>query len=190
MSRIGKKIIEIPQGVEVKLDGLLISVKGPKGELERIIRPEITVDIDGNQIKVSPKSDDKFSQSLWGLTRSLIANMIIGVTDGFEKKLEFIGVGYRAAVEKQQDKDKLVLNMGYSHPVEIIAQDNMNFKVEKNVITVFGINKEKVGEIATKIRAVRPPEPYKGKGIHYVGEIIRRKEGKAVAKVAGAAGGA
>ncbi len=185
MSRIGKKEILIPQEVEVTIDTNLIKVKGPKGELERKINSAVSIEKNENQLIVKPKGKDRFSQSLWGLTRTIINNMIIGTTEGFEKKLDFTGVGYRALVEKEDNKDKLVLNMGFSHPIEILAPEAINFKVEKNVITVSGIDKEQVGQVTAKIRQVRPPEPYKGKGIKYIDEQIRRKEGKAVAKTEG-----
>lgn len=185
MSRIGKKTIEIPAGVELKIDDNLVTVKGPKGELQRKIRSKVTLKKEDSNLIVSIKSPDLLSKSLWGLSRTLINNMIIGVTTGFEKKLEFTGVGYRAQVEKKDNRDKLILNIGFSHPVEIIAPENINFKVEKNVITISGIDKEEVGQVASRIRKVRPPEPYKGKGIKYIDEHIRRKEGKAVAKAEG-----
>ena len=188
MSRIGKKTIEIPSGVDIIFDGNFVTVKGPKGELARRFRSAVKITKTDNSLSVSIQRNDHFARSLWGLSRTLLSNMVTGVTEGFERRLEFHGVGYRATVEKADGKDKLVLNVGYSHPVEIVAPDNINFKVEKNKITVFGIDKEQVGHLATKIRNVRPPEPYKGKGIKYVEEIVRRKEGKAVAKVEGAAG--
>lgn len=185
MSRIGKRTIEIPKNVEVIIDQNLVRVKGPKGELEIRIRSAILVEKKENQIIVKKARKDKFAQNLWGLTRTLINNMIIGVTEGFEKKLEFSGVGYRAQVEKENDKEKLVLNMGFSHPKELVAPKGINFKVEKNTIIIIGTDKELVGNVAAKIRKVRPPEPYKGKGIKYIDEQIRRKEGKAIAKTEG-----
>jgi large subunit ribosomal protein L6 len=188
MSRIGKKIIEITPDVDVTIDGNFVTVKGPKGELTRRFRSAVKITKDDKQLKVSIKRSDRFAKNLWGLSRTLLANMVIGVTQGFERKLEFHGVGYRVTVEKEGTADKLVLNVGYSHPVEIVAPSNINFKVEKNRITVLGIDKEQVGQIATKIRQVRPPEPYKGKGIKYLEETIRRKEGKTVAKIEGATG--
>ena len=185
MSRIGKKEIEIPTGVEVNIDGNFIKVKGPKGELTQRVRSRVEVQKKDSKISVNIKDESRHSKQLWGLTRSLINNMVVGVTEGFEKKLDFTGVGYRAEVQKKDGKDNLVLNMGYSHPVEILAPENINFKVEKNIIVISGISKELVGQITSKIRKVRPPEPYKGKGIKYIDEQIRRKEGKAVAKAEG-----
>lgn len=175
MSRVGRKPIAIPSGVEVKLDNSTITVKGPKGTLSREISKEITVSIEENEILVTRPSDHKTHRSLHGTTRSIIANMVSGVTEGFSKSLELVGVGYRA----QKSGNKVVLNVGYSHPVEIEAEEGIEFDVPSNTkITVKGINKERVGAIAAKIRSVREPEPYKGKGIKYEDERIIRKEGK------------
>jgi len=185
MSRIGKKPILIPENVEIKIDGQKIIIKGPKGELVREIRPEIKAEVRGNQIFVSPKEETKpFTKTMvrgkktkafWGLTRALLANMIKGVTEGYEKKLEIEGLGFKALVEGES----LVLYVGFTQPIKIEAGDkDIKFSVEKNVITVSGIDKEKVGQIASKIRKAKPPEPYKGKGIRYQGEIIKRKVGK------------
>lgn len=182
MSRIGKKPIAIPTGVTVKVRGNLISVSGAKGELNREIYPGFSIEIktvtEGEKNKsvvvINPRvAFEKFS-ALWGLERSLVANMIEGVSRGFTKKLEFEGIGYRVNVEG----DVLVMQLGFSHPVRLKAPSNIKFLVEKNVITVAGIDKGKVGEVAARIRAHKPPEPYKGKGIRYQGEIIRRKAGK------------
>lgn len=176
MSRIGRKPIEIPNGVDVKLDNSVITVKGPKGSLTREIHKEINVTIEGNAILVERPSDHKLHRSLHGTTRSVVNNMVTGVTDGYTKTLELVGVGYRAS----KSGEKLVLNVGYSHPVEITPEPGIVFEVPSNTkIIVSGINKERVGEYAAKIRAVRQPEPYKGKGIKYEGERIIRKEGKA-----------
>jgi len=177
MSRIGKKPILIPKDVEVKISDNIVMVKGPKGELQREIRPEIGVEIKEGKILVSPKQETKKTKAFWGLTRALIANMIEGVLKGYEKKLEMEGIGYKAKLEGED----LVLQVGFSHPVEIKQEENIKFSVEKNVITISGIDKELVGQIAARIRSVRPPEPYKGKGIRYLGEQIRRKTGKKVA---------
>lgn len=177
MSRIGKKPILIPQGVEVQKEKERIKVKGPKGELERVVNPEIRVEIEKDQVVVSPERETKRTKALWGLIRALIANMVQGVNEGFEKKLEIEGVGYRARMEGED----LILEVGFSHSVKIVSPEGINFSVEKNVITVSGIDKEKVGQMAAKIRAVKPPEPYKGKGIRYQGEQIRRKVGKKAA---------
>ena len=176
MSRIGNKPINVPAGVEVKLDGTHLSVKGPKGTLEREIHKNMKVTIDGNVITVKRPNDDKENRSLHGLTRTLINNMITGVTEEFTRKLEVNGVGYRA----QKQGKKLVLTLGYSHPVEMQEPDGITFDVPNpNEIIVRGIDKEKVGQTAAVIRTKRPPEVYRGKGIKYAEEDIRRKEGKA-----------
>lgn len=180
MSRIGKKPIQISEGVEVKIEGDLIMVKGPKGELKNQIRPEIKVEVKDKQIELKPQIFRKGTPALWGTYRSLIFNMMEGVTKGFEKALEIEGVGYRAALE---GKD-LALNLGYSHPLKIKAPQGVEFKVEKNIITVLGTDKQLVGQVAAEIRSARKPEPYKGKGIRYRGEIIRRKAGKKAAATA------
>jgi len=175
MSRIGLKVIEIPQGVELKLDGNNITVKGPKGELSKQFHKDMVVKIEDNLVTVVRPSDQKEHRSLHGTTRTLINNMVEGVTKGFEKSLEINGVGYRAI----KKGDKVVVSAGYSHPVEIDHVDGIEIDVPKNTqLTVKGIDKELVGAIAANIRAIRPPEPYKGKGIRYVGEYVRRKEGK------------
>ncbi|MBZ9577761.1 50S ribosomal protein L6 [Patescibacteria group bacterium] len=176
MSRIGKKPIPIPEGVEVKIEGQNVIVKGPKGELQKEVRPEIKVEIKENEILVSPEKETKKTNAFWGLTRTLISNIIKGVTEGYEKKLEIQGVGYRANLEGED----LVLQVGFSHPVKIDKVEGIKFEVEKNIITISGIDKELVGQIAAKIRKVRKPEPYKGKGIRYLGEEVRRKPGKKV----------
>jgi large subunit ribosomal protein L6 len=176
MSRIGRKPIEIPNGVTVTVDNTNITVKGPKGTLSRELHKDMKVNIEGNVLTVERPSDNKLHRSLHGTTRSVIYNMIHGVTEGYEKVLELVGVGYRA----NKQGNKLVLNVGYSHPVEFVPEEGIEFDVPSNTkIIVKGINKERVGEIAANIRAVRPPEPYKGKGIKYEGERIIRKEGKA-----------
>lgn len=177
MSRIGKKPISIPEDVEVKIEGQKIIVKGPRGELQREVRPEVKIEIKDKEIIVVPVKETKKTKAFWGLTRALIANMIEGVTKGYEKKLEIEGIGYKANLEG----DDLILQVGFSHPVKIKQEEGIKFSIEKNIVTVSGINKELVGQIAAKIRAVKPPEPYKGKGIRYLGEYIRRKAGKKVA---------
>lgn len=177
MSRVGKKPIEIPENVEVKIEGQKVIIKGLKGELSREIRPEIKVGVKGNQIFVLPKEETKKTKAFWGLTRTLLANMIKGVTEGYEKKLEIEGLGFKALVEGED----LKLLVGFTHPVKIKAPQDIKFLVEKNVITVSGIDKEKVGLVAAMIRKAKPPEPYKGKGIRYQGEIVRRKVGKKAA---------
>ena len=177
MSRIGKKFITIPEKVNVKLDGQKISVDGPKGSLSRILPSLICCNLDeGNKkVFIEKAQDTKLSQALYGLSRTLVANMVTGVSIGFEKRLQITGVGYRA----QLDGKDLVLNMGYSHPVKMITPEDLSVKVESPTsVVVSGTQKDVVGEFAAKIRSVRPPEPYKGKGIAYEGEIIRRKAGK------------
>lgn len=175
MSRIGLRPIEIPEGVEVTVDGHTVTVKGPKGELERNVHETMEVVLEDNTITVNRQNDLKESRALHGTTRSLIQNMIDGVRNGFEKELEIIGVGYRA----QKQGNKLVIGAGYSHPVEIEPEEGIEIDVPKNTeIIVKGIDKELVGVTAAKIRAIRSPEPYKGKGIRYKGEHVRRKEGK------------
>jgi len=175
MSRIGRKAIQVPGGVSVSLDNTVITVKGPKGTLSREIHKDMIVKIAENEIVIERPSDNKLHRSLHGTTRSIVANMVTGVTEGFFKNLELVGVGYRA----NKTGDKIVLNVGYSHPVEIVPEANMEFEVPSNTkITVRGIDKERVGAVAAQIRAVREPEPYKGKGIKYEGERIIRKEGK------------
>lgn len=176
MSRIGKMPIVIPAGVEIKLEtGNLITVKGPKGTLQRKLVDDMNIAVEATEIIVTRPSDLKKHKALHGLTRTLIANMVEGVTKGYEKVLEINGVGYRAA----KSGKKLNLTLGYSHPVEMIDPDGIETILEgQNKITVKGIDKEKVGQFAAEIRTKRPPEPYKGKGIKYADEIIRRKEGK------------
>jgi len=176
MSRIGKKPIEIPAGVEVKLDGTTITVKGPKGTLTRELHPNITVEIEGSTINVSRPNDNKENRSLHGLTRTLISNMVTGVNETFKKELEVNGVGYRCEVKGQE----LTLKIGYSHDVVMIAPEGVTVEVPNpNKVVISGPDKQKVGQFAANVREKRPPEPYKGKGIKYVDEHIRRKEGKA-----------
>lgn len=175
MSRIGRKPIDVPSGVEVKLDGHHITVKGPKGTLERDLHPDMIVAIEGNVINVTRPSELKQHKSLHGLTRTLISNMVVGVSEGFSKELEIQGVGYRCA---KQGKD-LVMNLGYSHQVIVPEIDGISIEVPaQNKIVISGPDKQKVGQFAAEVREKRPPEPYKGKGIRYVGEYVRRKEGK------------
>jgi len=175
MSRVGKKPLEIPAGVTVTINGSTVTVKGPKGELTRTFHPDIAIKLEDNVLTVSRPSDEKEHRALHGTTRSLLANMVEGVSKGFEKALELVGVGYRAS---KQGK-KLVLTVGYSHPVEIEAEEGLEIEVPSQTkIVVKGADKQRVGELAANIRAVRAPEPYKGKGIRYEGEVVRRKEGK------------
>ena len=176
MSRIGRKPIQVPGGVNIDLDNTVITVKGPKGTLSREIHKDMKVVVADNVITIERPSDNKLHRSLHGTTRSVIANMVSGVTEGFAKNLELVGVGYRA----NKTGEKVVLNVGYSHPVEITPESGIEFEVPSNTkIIVKGIDKELVGATAAKIRSVREPEPYKGKGIKYEGERILRKEGKA-----------
>ncbi|MCA1012849.1 50S ribosomal protein L6 [Halobacillus halophilus] len=175
MSRVGLKTLEIPEGVEVIQDNNTITVKGPKGELTRTFHKDMTVKIEDNVLTVERPSDHKEHRALHGTTRSLIANMVEGVSKGYEKSLEIIGVGYRA----QKQGEKVVINAGYSHPVEVPSREGIEIEVPTNTkLTIKGIDKELVGAVAAKIRAIRPPEPYKGKGIRYQGERVRSKEGK------------
>ena len=174
MSRIGRKPIAIPAGVKVTVDGNNVTVAGPKGTLNSTFHPNMTIAVEGDTVVVSRPDDENENKALHGLTRSLIHNMVVGVTTGFEKKLEINGTGYRA----QKTGNKLVLNVGYSHPVEFEDGD-VTFEVPApNRITVKGISKQRVGQVAAEVRAVREPEPYKGKGIKYDYEVILRKEGK------------
>ena len=176
MSRIGKMPVAIPAGVTVDIaEGNKITVKGPKGTLERVLVPEMDVKIENGEVVVTRPNDLKRNKSLHGLTRTLIKNMVVGVTEGYAKKLEVNGVGYKAVKEGK----KLTLSLGYSHPIEMTDPEGIDTKVEGNVITVSGINKEAVGQYAAEIREKRKPEPYKGKGIKYADEVIRRKVGKA-----------
>ncbi|EOT38452.1 50S ribosomal protein L6 [Enterococcus columbae] len=175
MSRIGNKVVVLPQGVEVKQNGNEITVKGPKGELTRTFSADIKMNIEGNEVTFTRPDDSKEMKTIHGTTRAVFHNMVVGVSEGFQKALELIGVGYRAQLQGK----KLVLNVGYSHPVEIEAPAGIEIEVPANTqVVVKGISKEAVGELAANIRGVRPPEPYKGKGIRYVGEYVRRKEGK------------
>lgn len=175
MSRIGKKPIEIPAGVTVTINDNNVTVKGPKGELTREFNKDLTISVEENVLTVTRPSDSKEHRTIHGTTRALLSNMVEGVSKGFEKSLELIGVGYRA----QKQGNKLVLNVGYSHPVEITPESGIEIDVPSNTkIIVKGISKEQVGALAANIRDVRPPEPYKGKGIRYEGEYVRRKEGK------------
>lgn len=161
----------------MKIDGQKVTVKGPKGELSREFRPEVSVEQKENSVLVSLRVDSKLGRSLWGLTRTLLANMIQGVTQGYEKRLEIEGVGWRAALEG----DSLTLSLGFSHPVKMKTPERMTVSVDKNVIIVGGIDKEQVAQFAARIRKMRKPEPYKGKGVRYQGEVVRRKLGKKAA---------
>jgi large subunit ribosomal protein L6 len=179
MSRIGRKPIPVPSGVEVKVDGSTVSVKGPKGELTRSFRPEMSIALENDELVVTRPSDAKPHKALHGLTRALLANMVEGVTNGYTRALEIIGVGYKA----EKKGDALVLTVGYSHPVSYPEPEGIKLSTTSpTVVVVQGIDKQKVGQVAAEIRSVRPPEPYKGKGIRYQGEQVRRKAGKTGAK--------
>lgn len=179
MSRIGKLPIELPKGTQAKLDGDFIVVKGPKGELKEKIHPNVKIEIEDQLIKVFvPNETIGREKALWGLFRNLINNLVIGVNNGFEKKLEINGVGYRAATAG----NKLTLNLGFSHPIIFDLPEGISTQVAGNIITLSGINKQLLGEVAAGIRKLRKPEPYKGKGIKYIDEIIRRKAGKTATK--------
>ena len=180
MSRIGRAPITVPAGVEVKVsENNHITVKGPKGTLERDLVPQMNIEIDAGVIRVTRPDDSKENRSLHGLTRTLVDNMVVGVTNGFEKKLEINGVGYRAVKEGKN----LVLNIGFSHQVTVAETDDIQIEVpDANHVIIKGIDKQKVGQFAADVRSKRPPEPYKGKGIKYDYEVIRRKEGKTGAK--------
>ena len=186
MSRIGKKPISIPEGVKIEFKDQKIEVSSLRGSLQRIIRPEMNIEIKEGQIFVSPKTiklrkqESKKNKAYLGLTRALVAGMVEGVSKGFEKRLEIEGIGYKAILEGQD----LALKVGFSHLVKVKVQPGIKFAVEKNTIIISGIDKEAVSQIASKIRKVQPPEPYKGKGIRYSGEVVKRKEGKKVTTTA------
>jgi large subunit ribosomal protein L6 len=177
MSRIGRKSIPVPSGVDITISGQTVKVKGPKGELSHTLAEPITVEKgDDGQLHVVRPNDERKAKELHGLSRTLVANMVVGVTEGYRKSLEINGTGYRV----QQKGSDLEFALGFSHPVTVIAPDGITFTVERpTLFHVAGIDKQQVGEVAAKIRKIRPPEPYKGKGVKYVGEIIRRKAGKA-----------
>jgi len=178
MSRIGKQIIKIPSSVEIKILNDEILVKGPQGELKQNLPSFVKVEINGQDLNLKVENqENKKQKSLWGTMNRLIANMIKGVSEGFEKKLEMVGVGYRAEVKQ----DNLILRIGYSHPVDFSIPEGIEAQIEKNIITIKGIDKQVVGDTAARIRRLRKPEPYKGKGVKYVDEVIRRKDGKKTA---------
>lgn len=183
MSRIGKLPIEIPQGVDVKIEDNVITVKGPKGELKQTLNPSLTIEVEGNEIKVSRPDDERESRAQHGLYRALIHNMVVGVSTGFKKELEIVGVGYRAT---NKGKDVLELALGYSHVIymKMPPEVTVEAKTERNknpLITLESADKQLLGQICAKIRSFRKPEPYKGKGVKFVGEVIRRKSGKSAA---------
>ena len=175
MSRIGNKVITLPADVEVSQEGTVVTVKGPKGTLSREIAPQITMTVEGSEVTFTRASDDNKTKALHGTTRANVANMVEGVSTGFTKTLKLVGVGYRAA----KSGSKLTLSVGYSHPVDFEDREDLTIEVpDALTIKISGISKQKVGDFAAEIRAVRAPEPYKGKGIRYEGEVVRRKEGK------------
>ena len=177
MSRVGKLPIEVPEGVDVEIQGTHIRIKGPKGDLSHVFPPVVDIEKEDGSIIVKPRSDEKFSRAMHGTARAVIQNMVTGVNQGFEKFLEIVGVGYRAEMQGKN----MTINVGYSHPVEVVPPDGISFEVleRNNVIRVSGYDKQVVGQIAAEIRGIRRPEPYKGKGIRYRGEYIKRKPGKA-----------
>lgn len=177
MSKIGKQPVTIPEGVTVEVSGHTVTITGPKGTMKKHFAPEISVEVKDKEVIVSAKGNSKYVMSLFGTTRALINNDVIGVSKGWSKQLELVGTGFKA----ETNGSELTLVVGYSHPVKIKAPEGITFKVEKLTVTVEGYNREVVGQIASDIRSVRPPEPYKGKGIKYVDEVIRRKAGKAAA---------
>jgi len=177
MSRVGKKPIAIPDGVDIKISGQNISVKGPKGALDFSFHRDVEAEQQDKEIRVSVKKITKQTKALWGLTRVLISNMIEGTTKGFEKQLELQGVGYRMTVQGK----KLNMALGFSHPIEVEVPEGLEAKIEKNILTISGIDKQKVGQFAASIRAFKKVEPYKGKGFRYVGEVVRKKAGKKAA---------
>jgi large subunit ribosomal protein L6 len=175
MSRIGKKPIAIPSAVTLTVDGQTVSVKGPKGQLSWTVIDDVVIAHENGELTLAPRDDSQRARSMWGLSRTLVGNMVQGVTEGFERKLELVGVGYRAALKG----NSLSLQLGFSHDVDVAPPEGVTFVVPKQTeITISGIDKQAVGEIASKIRRLRPPEPYKGKGVRYAGEKVRRKEGK------------
>ena len=175
MSRIGKKPIEIPSGVTLTVDGQTVSVKGPKGQLAWTVAEEVEIKQEDGSLTLNPRDDSQRARAMWGLSRSLVANMVEGVTKGYEETLELVGVGYRAAMKGSA----LSLQLGFSHDVDIKAPEGITFAAPKQTeIKISGIDKQLVGETAARIRRIRPPEPYKGKGVRYAGEQVRRKEGK------------
>ncbi|MBF0424688.1 MAG: 50S ribosomal protein L6 [Magnetococcales bacterium] len=175
MSRVGKKPIPVPSGVDVKVEQQTVSVKGKRGSLTRTFHPDVEVHLEGGTLHVTPRKNDRAARALWGLTRSLLNNMVRGVSEGFTRQMEIVGVGYRAAVAGRV----LKLTLGYSHPIDYNLPDGINAEVEKNtMLTLTGADRERLGQTCAEIRQYRPPEPYKGKGVRYVEETVLRKEGK------------
>lgn len=179
MSRIGRMPIAIPAGVTVEVNGNVVKAKGPKGELTKTMHPDMIIEVEGNEVLVKRPSEDKLHKSLHGLTRTLVHNMVVGVSEGYKKELDVVGVGYRVAMEGK----KLVMNIGFSHQVTVEPIDGITIEAPApNKIIISGLDKQMVGQFAADVRKKRPPEPYKGKGIRYTGEVVRRKEGKTGAK--------
>jgi len=175
MSRIGKKAVAIPAGVTLTVDGQHVTVKGPKGQLAWTVCDEIELKLEGSELSLAPRDDSTRARSMWGLSRTLVNNMVVGVSAGYEQTLELVGVGYRAALKGAN----LSMQLGFSHDVDIPAPSGITFAVPRPVeVRIAGIDKQLVGEMAARIRKIRPPEPYKGKGVRYAGEVVRRKEGK------------
>lgn len=183
MSRIGKQPIEIPDKIKIELEGQDITITGPKGQLAFSLPRELMVKKEGNRVVIEKTADSKKAKSLWGTWRSILNNAVLGVSQGFQKQLELVGIGFRGVKKEEM----LELSVGYSHSVEFKAPDDIDIQISKNIITVSGIDRQKVGEVSAKIRSIRPPEPYKGKGIRYLGEEIKLKAGK-VAKAVGGVG--
>lgn len=189
MSRIGKQPVIVPSGVTATIVGSNVTIKGPKGELKKDFSPKMKIELQENKIVVSRTGDEKFDKALHGLTRNLINNMVEGVTKGYVRKMEIVGVGYRAA----PNKNKILLSLGFTNPIDFVAPVGIEFKMDpenKNIIIITGIDKEVIGQVAAKVRSYRKPEPYKGKGIRYFGEKIVKKAGKAAGAGAGASAGA
>lgn len=179
MSRIGRMPIAIPAGVTVEVNGNVVKAKGPKGELTKTMHPDMIIEVEGSEVIVKRPSEDKLHKSLHGLTRTLVHNMVVGVSEGYKKELDVVGVGYRVAMEGK----KLVMNIGFSHQVTVEPIDGITIEAPApNKIIISGLDKQMVGQFAADVRKKRPPEPYKGKGIRYTGEVVRRKEGKTGAK--------
>ena len=175
MSRIGKKAVVIPAGVTLAVEGQHVTVKGPKGQLAWTVSDEIVLKLEGSELSLAPRNDSTRARSMWGLSRTLVNNMVVGVSTGYEQTLELVGVGYRAAMKG----NALSMQLGFSHDVDIPAPAGISFAVPRPVeVKIAGIDKQLVGEMAARIRKIRPPEPYKGKGVRYAGEVVRRKEGK------------
>lgn len=188
MSRVGKQPVIVPNGVTATVNGSIVTIKGPKGELKKEFHPKMKIEVQDNNIVVTREGNEKFEKAIHGLTRNLINNMVEGVTKGYVRKMEIVGVGYKA----NPNKNKINLTLGFTHPIELVAPVGIEFKLDpenKNIIIITGIDKEVIGQVAAKVRSYREPEPYKGKGIRYFGEKITKKAGKAAGAGAGASAG-